>query len=105
MGEMYDVICNECETEFEVSEGSGMNAMPLHCTECGKVWLWEFGDDPVPWFIDTDDGDFIVTNAQGPNPPPCECGGTFRGDASPKCPQCRSTDFRRDPFGQMTIYD
>lgn len=107
MGEFYDALCNDCGTKFEVCEGSGMNAMPLHCTQCGKEWTWNFGDDPVPWVMDYGPrpGDFIITNAEGPDPPPCECGGTFRVDASPRCPNCRSTNFRRDPLGRMGLYD
>ncbi len=56
MGRSYGAICNECGSAFEVSESSGMIAMPLHCDRCGERW-WEFGpagsiveDQPAPSF-------------------------------------------------------
>ena len=36
MGKSYGAICNACGTTFEVNEGSGMIAMPLHCDRCGS---------------------------------------------------------------------
>lgn len=91
MGEAYDAICKECQTSFSVSEGSGMIAMPYHCERCGKEWWWEFGPGgPMD---------------KEPNPPTCECGGTFSLEARPRCPACRSADFERDPSGMSMIYD
>jgi DNA-directed RNA polymerase subunit RPC12/RpoP len=85
------VICNECGTKFEVNEGSGMIAMPFHCHRCGKEWWWECGEgEPT---------------GKEPEPPSCECGGTFTGDAPPRCPRCRSKDLRRDPEGSEILYD
>jgi hypothetical protein len=120
---MYDAICNGCETKFEVSEGSGMFAMPFHCNVCGKVWDWVFGRDEGT-FIEDEDGptnngppskdaacggenrdDVWSMLGEKPNPPPCECGGTFDVSAPPRCPNCRSTDFRRDPLGRTILYD
>lgn len=91
MGYGYDVICKACGTKSQVSEGSGMNAMPFHCDRCGKEWWWEFG----------------VGGPMGKeaNPPPCDCGGTFTAEAPARCPQCRSTDLERDPDGMSMIYD
>lgn len=83
LGRGYGAICNECETRFDVNEGSGMTAMPFHCDTCGKEWWWEFG------------GGGPMGNQL--SPPWCECGGTFRVDARPRCPSCRSKDLRQDP--------
>ena len=91
MGHTYSVICNECGGRFEVSEGSGMIAMPFHCERCGKEWWWEFGP-----------GGPMGKEAE---PPRCECGGTFDADAPPRCPECRSRRWRRDPDGFEMLYD
>lgn len=91
MGHTFEAICKACETRFEVSEGSGMIAMPYHCENCGKEWWWEFGPGGP--------------TGKEPNPPTCECGGTFSLDAPPRCPACRSTDLERDPNGMSMIYD
>lgn len=90
MGRCYGAICNECGTRFEVNEGSGMIAMPLHCDACGKEWSWEFGEGgPV----------------EEPDPPTCECGGRFTTDAPPRCPSCRSANLAHDPNGYEVLYD
>lgn len=90
MGTTYGAICNACDTRFEVNEGSGMIAMPFHCERCGREWWWKFGPEgPVG----------------RPNPPACECGGSFTEEALPRCPECRSTDVGRDPDGFEIIYD
>jgi predicted Zn-ribbon and HTH transcriptional regulator len=91
MGRGYGAICNECETHFEVNEGSGMIAMPFHCDQCGKEWWWEFGE-----------GGPMGKEA---TPPKCECGGRFTVDAPARCPQCRSKDLRRDPDAHEVMYD
>lgn len=91
MGYGYDVICKECGTKSQVSEGSGMIAMPFHCDRCGQEWWWEFGE-----------GGPMGKEA---NPPPCSCGGTFKSDAPPRCPKCRSAELERDPDGMSMIYD
>lgn len=91
MGRGYGAICNVCGTTFEVNEGPGMIAMPLHCDTCGKEWWWHFGPGgPMD---------------KEPNPPSCDCGGTFTEDAPRRCPNCRSTDLSRDPQGHEILYD
>lgn len=90
MGKSYGAICHVCDTHFEVNEGSGMIAMPLHCDRCGREWWWEFGPQgPV--------GE--------PEAPPCVCGGLFTEEASPRCPKCGSPDLAPDPDGYEILYD
>lgn len=91
MGEGYGAICNECGTSFEVNDGVGMTAIPLHCDRYGKEWWWEFTSK--------------IPLGETPHPPTCECGGTFRSDAPARCPSCRSTDFRRDTTQPTILYD
>jgi DNA-directed RNA polymerase subunit RPC12/RpoP len=91
MGQGYGVICSECGQRFEVHEGSGMMAMPFHCVRCGKEWWWEFGPGGP--------------KGKAPDPPTCECGGTFKVDAPARCPKCRSAKLKRDPEGPCIDYD
>lgn len=91
MGKAYGAICNACETRFQVSEGSGMTAMPFHCDQCGREWWWEFGPgDPM---------------GKEPNSPQCKCGGRFTADSPARCPNCRSKNFGRDPDEPEVLYD
>jgi hypothetical protein len=90
MGVGYQAICNRCDEKFPVHEGSGMIAMPFHCNTCGREWWWEFGSGgPL--------GE--------PEPPGCECGGTFTASAPSRCPRCRSPEFRRDSEAPQILYD
>lgn len=90
MGRGYLAVCKECGTQVEVNEGPGMSSMPLRCDRCGKEWWWDFG----------------VGGPMGePNPPTCECGGSFSEDAPPRCPSCHSTELERDPSGYEVMYD
>ncbi len=91
VGRGYGAICASCGTKCDVHDGPGMIAMPFRCGQCGKEWWWHFGPElPI---------------GKEPNPPACECGGTFISEAPPRCPACRSTDFVRDPDAEQSIYD
>jgi hypothetical protein len=35
----------------------------------------------------------------------CSCGGSFKFDAPPRCPKCRSTKLEYDPRGSSLMYD
>lgn len=91
MGHCHDAICTICGTRFTVSEGSGMIAMPFHCTRCGREWWWEFGSGG-PMDKEAD-------------PSLCECGGRFAPEAPPRCPNCAGLELEPDPRGQSMIYD
>lgn len=91
MGRTYAAICNECGSAFEVSEGSGMAAMPLHCNQCGREWWWEFGPGGP------------ITDEQPTRE--CLCGGAFTEEAPPRCPSCRSRNLRHDPNQPEVLYD
>jgi len=74
MGCQYPVKCNCCDHEFEVMEGGGFLFHLLHCNHCGKEKRMSLEESEK----------FL---------PPCTCGGKFTFDASPRCPQCGSTEF------------
>lgn len=91
MGTAFDAICSDCGARFQVSDGAGMTAMPLHCDICGKEH-WVEHDAGVPL---TKIGE----------PPACKCGGIFKEDAPARCPECRSTSYEGDPDGMTIMYD
>lgn len=91
MGRSYGAICNRCGEAFEVNEGSGTMAMPLHCDGCGREWWWNFGP-----------GGPIGTERPARK---CRCGGTFTSSAPLRCPICGSKDLRHDPDHEEAIYD
>lgn len=90
MRKQFGAICNQCGASFEVNDGPGMIAMPLHFDRCGKVWWWEFGfHGPT--------GD--------PKAPPCDCGGIYMEDARPLSPSCGSAEWKHDPGQPEVMYD
>ena len=130
MGSAIGVICNACDARFVASRGGGFFFHLLHCARCGKekfVGFDELGDAHLryvkglagPWTIatrsldehiqenvdieaiDEQQYDAIVESKADP----CDCGGRFSLKASPRCPQCLSSDFRDDPEGSVTMYD
>jgi predicted Zn-ribbon and HTH transcriptional regulator len=91
MGHGFGVICKECGTKFQVNDGPGMIAMPFRCDRCGKEW-WRRYPQEGP----------LEGN---PNPPTCDCGGTFTTEAPPRCPNCRSSEHEEDPDADHIMYD
>ena len=51
------------------------------------------------------DSRVVCGDHEGGGPPPCECGGAFKDDAPPRCPNCRLANFKHDPEGSSMIYD
>ncbi len=130
MGRGYDAICNACGTRFRVNRGHGLESFLLHCDRCGQEGLVDYGEihetrlrylqglmlpDPNP----NGEGDRSALEAPLGSPITedeylrtieehcgvCDCGGRFSLTALPRCPGCRSDDFRRDPDGDWWLYD
>ena len=130
MGSAIGVICNACGARFEASRGGGFFFELLHCDACGgtkSVPHNELGDAHAlrvrglggSWTVATQEVDKRVQQASDLEPltggdfkrlverkaGKCDCGGSFRLDAPPRCPNCRSSDFTEDPEGGITMYD
>jgi predicted Zn-ribbon and HTH transcriptional regulator/predicted RNA-binding Zn-ribbon protein involved in translation (DUF1610 family) len=120
MGTEYWAICNHCGKQFKVRIGGGFLFHLLHCARCGKVrivrvdkvrdahlrYLKEvpyhysrrfFSDDDLKNIssdsLSEKEYHLVVEKVAGR----CRCGGQFIIDAPPRCPKCKSTDFREDP--------
>jgi hypothetical protein len=133
VGAIQGVICNNCQHNFAVSIGGGFFFHLLHCDACGgekTVGFSELGRVhnahvryvkglPGPWTVGTrkvdkqiqehypaeplseDEYHSIVERFAGP----CGCGGSYRFDAPPRCPRCKSSDLREDEHGIIANYD
>jgi hypothetical protein len=116
MGNEMGHICKGCGTRFSVRDGGGFYFDMLHCEACGKaasLGHQELGDTHLR-FVKGLDRPYAVARAEMdrriqqeyPGKPlsrkayhaaaeatldPCPCGGRFRYDAPPRCPNCGST--------------
>lgn len=130
MGYRYDVKCAQCGHKFSINEGEGFFFHLLHCDSCGEeisVGFDEIGEAhvrylkrlPGPYCVASSEFDkymrdnylgeplseeeyhIIVEQITGA----CSCGGSFKFDAPPRCPKCRSTKLEYDPRGSSLMYD
>lgn len=130
MGSSRDVICESCGHRFQASEGGGFFFHLLHCDRCGReksVGFDELGDAHLryvkglsgPWTVGTmeldkhiqenypaqplteDEYSSVIEQTAGS----CDCGGGYQMEAPPRCPVCRSVEFREDPSGTTAMYD
>jgi DNA-directed RNA polymerase subunit M/transcription elongation factor TFIIS len=90
MGTRHWATCNKCGKEFYVSDGGGFRFEMLHCDKCGREKSVSHSSTDME----------KIWNGQRI---PCRCGGSFTGNAPPRCPRCKSTDFTYG--GIMTCYD
>lgn len=124
MGHLLGVICKDCGEKYTVSEGSGFLFHILRCDTCGKgkpirvteleeiysIYFEEinssiFIPSSHPYIFSKDDYPFgpidyfpyyhKVEDFLGK----CSCGGNFRLNAQNRCPNCRSTIYKKDPNG------
>jgi hypothetical protein len=132
MGSASGFICKSCGARFTVSSGGGFYFDLLHCDTCGAnrmVGHQDQGDIHLR-FVKGLAGPYAVARAatdrkiqqEYPGEPigrdeyhllaestlePCACGGHFRYDAPPRCPDCRSLreEWDRDPTASGMMYD
>ena len=116
MGQISGYICGQCGEHFRVRDGGGFFFDMLHCDACGaakSISHQELGDIHLrfvkglttPYAMARAAMDRDI-QANYPGEPisrdeyhalaeatlgPCDCGGRFRYDAPPRCPNCRST--------------
>jgi len=129
MGSTYGATCKKCGKTFEYNEGGGFVFHLLRCDKCGKereIGFEEIGEPhkkyikglSVPYSSASSESDEDIQKNYPGDPiteeeyhlevekmvGDCKCGGTFRFDAPPRCPKCKSTDLEDDP-GMMVLYD
>ncbi len=130
MGQQDQVICNNCGHHFDVSEGGGFFFHLLHCDQCGAekgISFDEIGDPHLrylkdlsgPYCVASSDQDkYIRENYPGESlsekdyhriveelAGECDCGGSFKLNEKPRCPECNSTSYKEDPEGEIVYYD
>lgn len=132
MGSQSGHICRRCGAHFSVQYGGGFMFDLLHCGRCGQaksVRHQELGDIHLrfvkglgrPYAVSRSAMDSRI-QAEYPGESlsqdeyraaaeatlaPCPCGGRFRYNAPPRCPECRSTSklWDRDPAASSAFYD
>ena len=132
MGSASGFICKACGARFTIRSGGGFYFDLLHCDTCGadgSVGHQELGDIHLR-FVKGLPGPYAVVRSkmdrqiqrEYPGEPigraeyhalaeatlePCTCGGRFRYDAPPRCPECRSLPEKwdRDPKAPSMMYD
>ncbi len=117
MGMTYQAKCNACGSEFPVDDGGGFSFHMLRCDTCGatkSIGFDKLGDLHLrylkglsgPYCVASADHDRAVRENFESEPigreqyhaavekkfRRCKCGGRYRFDAPPRCPDCRSTD-------------
>jgi len=129
MGEEYLAKCNKCGFKFNVREGGGFIFHLLRCDTCGKeksIRFREIGelhrqfvkglDRPYSAFSSASDEN-IQENYPGlpitreeyyakveEIVGDCECGGKYKFNALPRCPECKSLEL--EDTGEISIcYD
>jgi predicted Zn-ribbon and HTH transcriptional regulator len=128
MGRRLKAICNECGYSFETNEGGGFRFHLLRCDQCGQtksIGFKEIGETHLrylkglsrPYSIVTSEHDKHVRETYPGKPlseneyqqavealiGQCFCNGRFRLKAPMRCPQCKSTDVRKDKV--TLLYD
>ena len=129
MGYEYLAKCNKCGIKFRVSEGGGFLFHLLRCDACGKKKSIRFRDigEPHLQFIKGLDRPYCAFSSASdeniqnnyPGLPiteeeynakvedivgDCECGGAYKFNALPRCPECKSLEL--EDTGEISIcYD
>ena len=128
MGHQVRAKCLDCGRTFKVDHGGGFSFHLLRCDTCGKTKSMAFDalgelharylkGLPGPYSIATAGQDEDIGEHAPVQPISeaecykgiekvggrCRCGGSYRLDAPPRCPKCRST---RVEEGEITVmYD
>lgn len=106
MGRQFKARCNQCQSEFEVSEGGGRDFYLLHCDTCGEEK--SIRQEEILEKITKQDLALSFNEKVEAIAGACE-DGHYRLSAKARCPKCHSDDYSPvvDANGQirMTFYD
>ncbi|WKY45322.1 hypothetical protein Q5O14_04265 [Eubacteriaceae bacterium ES2] len=100
MGKQFLARCNQCLTEFEVREGSGLSFYLLHCDTCGKEKVLR--QDEVMAVISEQISDLPFKEKIEAIAGSCE-NGNYRLKARARCPNCGSDDYAMAADGEGKI--
>jgi len=84
-----DAECAACGMQFgyKLVHNGFNNTAYAYCEKCGKTAFFSFYSPKVPSGARLDCGP--ISSSIEPLVHPCDCGGRFRGSATPRCPYCR----------------
>ncbi len=82
MAYLFAARCLDCGNSFQITVGGGMHHYLVRCDACGK-------EKGIPHEAGPD---LAAIEAVAGS---CSCGGSFKVDAPPRCPQCRSLNIER----------
>jgi hypothetical protein len=82
--------CESCNQQFGywLSHCGFGNSTYAYCDLCGKTAVISLWNKNLPSLPDCPPGQHEICSALEPYLLPCECGGTFKRGASPRCPNC-----------------
>lgn len=130
MGSRFEAVCSVCGMRYPVNDGGGFFFHLLHCDTCGgdrRIGFDSLGEIHLryikglgePWCgasveadrkvqetfpgepLDEQEYHTLVEEIAGT----CTCGGKFTFAGKPRCPRCRSTEYREDPHRERVLYD
>ena len=129
MGHSYTTKCKKCDHKFTVNSGGGFMFHQLRCDKCGAEKDMSFDDIgepnlrykkglPGPYSIATNESDKHIRENYPGEPltekdyhkiveemaGACKCGGSFKFDAKPRCPECGSDSYE-DTGEDLVMYD
>ncbi len=129
MGCSYHVKCKQCGYDFDVNSGGGFFFHLLHCDSCGEdksIGFDEIGEPhlryvkglPGPYCVVSSSLDKHIKDNYPGEPMSdeeyhaaveqisggCSCGGSYKFDAPPRCPKCKSADLESDA-NLFLLYD
>jgi hypothetical protein len=121
MGSTYNVKCKQCGHKFSVNSGGGFFFHLLHCDSCGEdksIGFDEIGEPhlryikglPGPYCAASSGLDKQIKDNYPGEPMSeeeyhaaveqiaggCGCGGSYKFDAPPRCPKCKSIELEYD---------
>lgn len=108
MGELSSTTCLDCGTQFQVFDGGGFRFRVLRCEKCGQSTTVTDADlsrrgvlgvlrlrSRKVWGANIGDVERVAGH--------CACGGAFRIDAPPRCPNCLSISLQRRPTPDLLV--
>jgi Zn finger protein HypA/HybF involved in hydrogenase expression len=126
MGHKLAAECLDCGHQFEIEEGGGFFFHLLRCNQCGKTKSIRFNQIPDlhKQYLKGLGGCYCIASKESdgkvqadPSIVPitektyyqeiekrvgkCECKGSFRFDAKPRCPKCKSVRIQK---GETTLF-
>ena len=104
MGHQVEMICQDCSARVSVRQGGGVLFEVTRCDKCGaekNVGNAAVGIEPEDSIYEEDIWPKKIEEVAGT----CKCGGQFKIDAPPRCPECGSVNLKQDPDGEVVYYD